>query len=197
MGKNGAIVLAGGKGERFHGQKQFVEIKSKPLWRFVYDKLVKLVERDNIIVVGVDCPGGATRSKSVLEGLNRLPSSTGRVVIAEAARPLVTLEQFEILFNDSSPSTSFVIPLVNTVVRRDGGYINREELYELLTPQAFDYRMIREAMNSGKFNNMTDETRVMYEYFGVKPHFIETTENLIKVTYPRDVAIVERLLDEY
>lgn len=197
MSKNGAIVLAGGKGERFHGQKQFTEINGKPLWRFVYDKLINLVEKDNIIVVGVDCPGGITRSRSVLEGLNRLHPSTERVVIAEAARPLVTLEQLKILFNDSSPSTSFVLPLVNTVVRRDGGYINREELYELLTPQAFDYKMITEAMNSEKFINMTDETRVMFEYFDIKPHFIETTENLIKVTYQRDIPIIERLLNEY
>lgn len=196
MGKYGAIVLAAGKGERFHGQKQFVEIKGRPLWRFVYDKLIQLVEKDNIIVVGADCPGGETRSQSVAEGLKRLNPATERVIITEAARPLVTLEQLQILLNDSAPSTSFVIPLVNTVVKRDGGYINREELYELLTPQAFDYKMITEAMNSGKYNNMTDETRVMYEYFGIKPHFIETTENLIKVTYQRDVAIVEKLLDE-
>ena len=54
-----------------------------------------------------------------------------------------------------------------------------------------------EAMNSGRFEDMTDETRVMFEYFNIKPHFIETTENLIKVTYPRDLAIVERLLGEF
>lgn len=196
MGMYGAIVLAGGKGERFHGRKQFAEIKGRPLWRFVYDKLINLVEEDNIVVVGVDCPGGETRSQSVAEGLKRLNSATERVIITESARPLVTLEQLQILLNDSAPSTSFVIPLVNTVVKRDGNYINREELYELLTPQAFDYKMIVEAMNSGRFVNMTDETRVMYEYFGIKPHFIETTENLIKVTYQRDVAIVEKLLDE-
>lgn len=197
MCKFGAVVLAGGKGQRFHGKKQFVEIDGKPLWRFVYDKLDGIVDKENIVVVGVDCQGGSTRSKSLKEGLKRLQDDTQRVIIAEAARPLVTKKQLEILLNDSAPSSSFVMPLVNTVVKREGEYINREELYELLTPQAFSYKLLMEAMNSGRFEDMTDETRVIFEYFNIKPHFIETTENLIKVTYPRDLAIVERLLEEF
>ena len=38
---------------------------------------------------------------------------------------------------------------------------------------------------------MTDETRAMYEYHGIKPHFIETESNLFKVTYPGDLDIIE------
>ena len=33
------IILAGGKGTRFGGQKQFLEINGKPLWKHVFDKL--------------------------------------------------------------------------------------------------------------------------------------------------------------
>ena len=101
------------------------------------------------------------------------------------------------LLNDESPSVTFVRPLVNTVIFRDGKYINRNELYDMLTPQAFDYKMLMEAYASNKFNDMTDETRVMYEYFGVKPHLIETDNNLFKVTYPGDMSIIETLYEEY
>ncbi len=37
----GAVVLAGGKGQRFQGQKQFCELKGKPLWQHVYDKIMQ------------------------------------------------------------------------------------------------------------------------------------------------------------
>lgn len=195
MGLIGAVVLAGGKGERFQGKKQFCKIKGKALWQHVYDKVLAVVQNNNIIVVGIDVPGGDTRTESVIRGLKRLSSDTKRVIIAEAARPLVTKRQIRELIYDDSPSSSFVIPLVNTVIKRDGTYMNREEMYELLTPQAFDYQLLMEALNSGQFKNMTDETRAMYEFHGAKPHLIETTDNLFKVTYQKDLAILESLTE--
>ena len=66
-------------------------------------------------------------------------------------------------------------------------------MYDLLTPQAFDRNMLQEAYNSGRFDDMTDETRVMFEYYGVKPHFIETESNLFKITYPGDLDIIESI----
>jgi len=193
----GAVVLAGGKGERFQGQKQFCKIKGKPLWKHVYDKIYAVIQNDNIIIVGIDIPGGETRTESVIRGLNRLSPNTRRVIIAEAARPLVTKHQIQEILYDHALSTSFVMPLVNTVIKRDGIYINREEMYELLTPQAFDYQLLSQALNSGQFENMTDETRVMFEFHGIKPHLIETTENLFKVTYKRDLPILESLMEIY
>lgn len=56
--------------------------------------------------------------------------------------------------------------------------------------------MSLEAYNSGKFVDMTDETRVMFEYYGLKPHFIETESNLFKVTYPGDLDIIESIYQE-
>lgn len=52
----GAIVLAGGNGERFQGKKQFYIINGKPLWKHVYDKIHNVLEDNNIVVVGVDVP---------------------------------------------------------------------------------------------------------------------------------------------
>lgn len=189
----GAIVLAGGRGERFQGQKQLSILKGKPLWKHVYDKVHKVIDSGNIVVVGIDIPGGETRTESVIRGMGQLSPDTRRVVIAEAARPLVTVGQVEEILFDNAESSSFVMPLTNTVVKRDGEYLNREEMYELLTPQAFDYRLLGEALGSGRFKDMTDETRVMFEYHGIRPHFIETTENLVKVTYQRDLPIIESL----
>ena len=191
--KFSAILLAGGKGSRYKGIKQDVFFHDKPLWRYAYETALDIVGKERIIAVGKDIPGGLTRTGSVINGLEALPKDTDRVVIIEAARPMVTSEQILKLLTDKHPSTSFVRPLVNTVIYRDARYIEREELYELLTPQAFDYKLLLEAYHSGQFNDMTDETKVMFEFHGIKPHFIETGSNLFKVTYPGDLDIIESI----
>lgn len=190
---NGAILLAAGSGTRYHGKKQDLEFHGKPLWRYAYETVLEVVGQENIVAVGKDIKGGDTRTGSVMIGLAALPDDIDRVIIVEAARPLVTKVQIEQLLNDSCPSSTFVRPLVNTVIYRDGTFINRGDLYDLLTPQAFDRRLLQEAYQSNRFNDMTDETRVMFEYHGIKPHFIETESNLFKITYPGDLEIIESI----
>ena len=191
--KYSAILLAAGKGTRYNGTKQDLLFHDKPLWRYAYETTLSVVGEGRIVAVGKDIAGGVTRTGSVLNGLEALPKDTDRVIIVEAARPMVTRDQVLQLLTNEHPSVSFVRPLVNTVVYRDGRYINREELYDLLTPQAFDYKMLLGAYRSGQFNDMTDETRAMFEYHGVKPYFIETGSNLFKVTYPGDLDIIESI----
>lgn len=191
--KYGAIILAAGSGSRFKGKKQDIEFHGKPLWRYSYDIALEIVGEDRIIAVGKDIEGGDTRTKSVIKGLKALPEDTDRVVILDAARPMVTGKQIIEILTDSHPSISFVRPLVNTVVYRDGRYINRNDLYDLLVPQAFDYKLLLEAYNSGRFDDMTDETRVMFEYHQIEPYFIETDNNLFKVTYPGDLQVIESI----
>lgn len=190
---NGAILLAAGTGTRYQGRKQDLMFHGKPLWRYAYDTARDIVGQSNLIAVGKDIEGGATRTASVINGLKALSDDIDRVIILEAARPLVTKEQILQLLNDSHPSSTFVRPLVNTVVRRNGTYIDRDSLYELLTPQAFDKRLLLEAYLKGNFADMTDETRVMAEYHGINPHFIETASNLFKITYPGDLNILEAI----
>lgn len=189
----GAIILAGGKGTRFNGNKQFYDFQGKQVWKHVYDKISPILDNKNIVVVGVDVPGGKTRSESVKTGCDNLSSQTKRVIILEAARPLVTEEQIKTLLYDEHPSCTFVMPLVNTVIGRDGTYMNREDYYNLLTPQAFDYPLLKEAYESNLFPDMTDETRVMHDFHHIKPKFIEGGQNLIKITYISDLPILEHI----
>ncbi len=190
---NGAILLAAGQGSRYHGKKQDLLFHGKPIWRYAYEAALSVVGENNIVAVGKDFPGGETRTGSVIKGLSALSDAVDRVIILEAARPMVTTKQIVQLLSDPHPSSTFVRPLVNTVIYRNGTYINREDLYDLLTPQAFDRNMLQEAYNSNRFNDMTDETRVMFEFHGIKPHFIETESNLFKITYPGDLDIIESI----
>lgn len=194
--KNAAIILAGGSGTRFGNEKkQFFEFHGKQLYKIVLDTVSECIDREDIVVVGVDTQGGDTRSKSVLNGLDYLKKDYGRVIILEAARPLVTKEQVNLLLNHDSPSVSFVMPCVNTPIYRNGTYINRKDLYDLLVPQAFDFKMLKAAYHTGKYLDYTDETRIMFEEYGFVPTLIETSQNLYKVTYKRDMAVLESIYE--
>ncbi len=189
----GIIILAAGRGERFNGRKQDIEFHGKKLWEHSYDTVKKIVSKENIVVVGKDVAGGETRSRSVVSGLQALSKDTEKVLILEAARPLVTERQIQILIDTQHPSISFVMPLVNTIIGRDGVYYDRSSFYELLVPQSFSYEQLYAAYKTGKYTDMTDETRVMFEEYSIKPLLIETGQNLFKVTYPRDVAVLESI----
>lgn len=192
--KYGAIVLAAGFSTRYGGsKKQDLEFHGKPIWRYSYDTVKSIVGNDYTIAVGKDMPGGETRSESVIIGLKALPKDTDRVIILDAARPMVTIKQIKELLENSNPSVTFVRPMVNTPIFRDGTYVNRSDMYDMLVPQAFDYKLLVEAYESGRFKDMTDETRVMFEFHGIKPTLIETENNLYKVTYPGDLDIIESI----
>ena len=97
--KYSAILLAAGKGTRYKGTKQDVLFHAKPLWRYAYEAGMKVVGENNIVAVGKDIPGGTTRTGSVLKGLEAIPSDTNRVIILEAARPMVTERQIRQLLD--------------------------------------------------------------------------------------------------
>lgn len=195
--KYGAIVLAAGFSTRYGGaKKQDLEFHGKQIWQHSYDTVKSVVGGSNVVVVGKDMPGGDTRTQSVIIGLRALPADTDRVIILDSARPLVTVAQIKELLDNPSPSCTFVRPLVNTPIFRDGTYVNRSDMYDMLVPQAFDYKLLVEAYSSGRFVDMTDETRVMFEYHGIKPTLIETVNNLYKVTYPGDLLIIESIYQQ-
>ena len=191
-----AILLAAGRGSRYGDLKQNVPLHGKPLWRYAFDLACEVVGRDRLVVVGKDIPGGETRTLSVKKGLEALKEDTDRVIILEAARPMVTKAQIEGLLQDTHPSCTYVRPLVNAVIFRDGRRIDRNALWDILTPQAFDYHMLREAYRLGQYTDMIDDTIIMDEYYGIRPHCVEAGNNLYKVTYPGDLHIIEGIYRE-
>lgn len=193
-----AIILAGGSGTRFGGnvKKQFLEFHGKELWRHIYDTVTLIIPKDNVIVVGVDIPGGKTRSGSVKNGLDWV-AQKGRcrkVICLEAARALVTKEQIRMIIEYDSQSCCFVNPVVDTVILMNKTYLTRSECRHLVSPQAFDFNLLYKAYSDCDLSEIrTDETRLMFDTYGIKPDFLEGGENLYKVTYPKDIAVIEEI----
>ena len=50
---------------------------------------------------------------------------------------------------------------------------------------------------TGKYTDMTDETRVLYQEYGIPPTFLQGGENLYKVTYPKDLAFLESNMADF
>ena len=195
-----AIILAAGQGSRFNGKKQFLEFHGKPLYKHVYDTLCNIIPQTNIVIVGVDIEGGKTRNESVKIGLEHLNSinSFKKVVICEAARSLVTKHQIEQILEIESNSICYVNPVVDTIILRDKTYINREDCLHLVSPQAFNFQLLYEAYKNADLDEIrTDETRLMFEVFGIKPDFLMGDDNLYKVTYPKDIAVLETIYQIY
>lgn len=195
-----AIILAAGQGSRFNGRKQFIEFHGKPLYRYVYDTLCKVILSSNIIIVGVDIEGGNTRNESVKKGLEYLASIRwfNKVLICEAARSLVTQTQIEQIIAADSASICFVNPVVDTVILKDKTYIDRQDCFHLVSPQAFDFKLLYDAYKNADLGELrTDETRLMFEVYGIKPEFLKGDDNLYKVTYPKDIAVLESIYQIY
>lgn len=116
-------------------------------------------------------------------------------MILEAARPLVTVDQMKEILAHKGLAGTFVLPLVNTIISKDGYYLDRDNYYQMSTPNAIDYMLLKKAFATGKYSDLTDETRIINDEFGIKPYFILGAENLIKVTYKKDVYIIDRLVE--
>lgn len=197
---NCCIVLAAGQGSRFGRKKQFLEIGGIPLWKHVKNKVLSFMDEDDIVVVGVDIEGGITRSQSVINGLRYLLNKKkdySKVLILEAARPLVTNEQIEAIISLDSDSATYALPVTSTIVLKKGGYIDRNDCLALSTPVVFDFVLFSKAYLTGKYFDQTDDTIVMYLEYGIQPFYLEGSENLLKLTYPSDLLILENLMKKY
>lgn len=187
------IILAAGNGSRFGGKKQFIDFKGKPLWQWSYETAIKVL--DNVVVVGVDCPGGKTRSESVDIGLEKIKGKV--VVIFDAARPLVTEKQIKIISEAGwkYKSATFYIPLSDTVYQKSKCEYYREGCVALQVPQAFRAGLLRVAREVAKDKNIHDDTILMANAYGIKSKLILGGPNLHKLTFKEDLKILEALCE--
>jgi 2-C-methyl-D-erythritol 4-phosphate cytidylyltransferase len=152
------------------------------------------------------CVGGARRDVSVcnaLAALESYASATDWVLVHDAARPCLRSEDLQQLCNelrDDPVGGLLAVPVSNTLKRVDAQQrgvqtLDREELWQALTPQMFRYGLLHRALCLciERERKVTDEAAAV-ESLGLHPRLVRGHADNIKVTNPEDAALAAVIL---
>jgi 2-C-methyl-D-erythritol 4-phosphate cytidylyltransferase len=149
--------------------------------------------------------GGDTRQDSVANALAEVPSEADLILVHDAVRPLVTLDQIErvIAEADACDAAILGIPAMDTVkeVKRASlpndvalitATIPRERVVLAQTPQVFRASLLVEAFARARQDGVTasDEAGLV-ERIGRDVHVVVGSERNLKITRPGDMALAE------
>jgi 2-C-methyl-D-erythritol 4-phosphate cytidylyltransferase len=203
------IVPAGGSGERLGAErpKAFVVCAGRPLLDWSLDVLGAFCERVVVAVPpGYERPpdrvtGGASRSESVRNALAAAPEAT-RVLVHDAARPLVTAELVEACLGALVGVDGVVAaaPVSDTIKEAypDGTVartLDRARLWAVQTPQVFRADSLRRALavDAAALAAATDDASLV-EAAGGTVRVVEAPPGNFKVTTLGDLARAEAAL---
>ena len=199
------VVVAGGGGTRFGSPKQYVELAGRRVvdWsvaaaRSVSDGVVLVVPAEDVgeLVDGADAvvAGGTTRAGSVRNGLAAVPADAGVILVHDAARPAASPALFRAVVDAVRGGARAVVPgvdVTDSLRRRNGGAVDRDELVAVQTPQGFDAAVLRAAHAAGV--EATDDAAVV-EAAGGTVDVVPGEPTNTKLTHPADRAALELVL---
>ena len=222
---NIAIIVAGGKGNRFGGElpKQFVLINGKPLMAYTLEvfnsskhideiaivshkdylsKTRDIVEQYHFNKVSYIIEGGETRQESVYNALKAITAKDDDVVlIHDCARPLVS----EKIIKDNietcqkvNAATTAIKATDTTIIASDEKMketLNRDVLFQVQTPQTFRYKLIKDAHDNCKDHKATDDAQLVRN-LGHEVAIVNGSKNNIKITTQEDLMLFTSLLKE-
>jgi len=220
-----AIIVAAGDSRRMGFDKLFATIANRPVIAHTiraferagcvdeiiiaarkdrFDEIKAIVRDEDFKKVRSIIPGGKHRQDSVLAGLDHLEADAKYVAVHDAARPLITPKQIELLFEQSQThaAASLAEPISDTLKYADDdflvtGSVERHQLYAMQTPQVFERRLIEDAYRAVYAENasVTDEVSAV-ERLGRKVVLVLNKDLNFKITYPRDLALAEFALTQ-
>ena len=216
--KFSAIITAGGTSSRFGNTNKLLEkINGKEIIKYTIDAFVDADVEDIVICVNLSIvdvlgkifadyqnvrivEGGATRQESVFNGLKAV--NCDYVLIHDGARPMITPEIIKKTMDEvaSKKAVSVMTKTVDTIKKVDENgkiitTIDRTQLYNTQTPQAFEYDLIKSVHEKYEGENFTDDAG-MVEASGVDVYIVEGDYRNIKVTTKSDLALAEVYLSE-
>jgi len=154
--------------------------------------------------------GGETRQQSVANALAQVAPDTEIVMVHDAVRPFVTVEQLDRLIAEARERGAVIlgIPAIDTVkevkrerlpedVARITGTIPRERIVLAQTPQAFRYGILREAFARAEADGVTasDEASLV-ERMGQDVYVVVGSERNLKITRPADMDLARFYLEQ-
>lgn len=222
-----AIVLSGGSGKRMRMDipKQYMEVQGHPLIYYTLrafeessvDAVVlvtgkgdeefcrkNIVEKYGLKKVKHIVAGGKERYDSVYCGL-KVVENCDYILVHDGARACVSKKVIEDGIRNVKEYGSAVaaVPVKDTIKQADGeGYVentpDRSTLWQIQTPQAFGFAMLREAYDKmyavDATAGITDDSMVMERFGNCRVRLYMSDYNNVKITTPEDILIVERLL---
>ena len=147
--------------------------------------------------------GGDTRQASVAQALQHVPEDTEFVVVHDAVRPFVTVEQIARVIEEARRCKAAIlgIPAMDTVkeVKRASlpedvalitATVPRDRVVLAQTPQVFETRLLKEAFAGAEEDgvNASDEAGLV-ERLGHEVHVVHGSERNIKITRPADMEL--------
>lgn len=218
--RTGMVVLAGGIGKRI-GQpipKQFLLLGGNPLIVHVLEKARVLPEIERIVITSpashldetrqlvanhgfderfVVIEGGATRQESVYLGVLALEGFDS-ILIHEAVRPLVAVEEFKALIDAPDENVMYGIPIPFTVLKGHDyveGLLERSELVNVQLPQKFNAAVLREAHERARADGatFTEDASLFFHYTGAPVRILPGSDRNLKITVPTDLVIAEAI----
>lgn len=218
-----AVVVAAGRGTRFGGPKQLIEIGGLPMVAWSVRTFAAMSEIAEVVVAtetesiepmrelfGRLAPGatrvvrgGATRQRSVAAGLQAVSGECEGVLVHDGARPLVLADDVRAGMRAvrSGRAALLAVPIVDTVKRVDPDTfrvtetLDRATLWAAQTPQFALLADLRAAHERATREGMdaTDDAALL-EASGVEVVVVPATGANFKVTLADDVARAEALL---
>jgi 2-C-methyl-D-erythritol 4-phosphate cytidylyltransferase len=148
--------------------------------------------------------GGEERQHSVQHGLAALHSSIQQVLIHDGARPLLSEIDLNHILDCSVYGSSFALArkVTDTLKRTDEnglviGGVDREQLWQMETPQSFRVADIRDAyafIDHQKLS-ITDDVSALAS-IGKPVQLLESQFPNLKVTTPQDLLMIEALIHQ-
>ena len=217
-----AIIAAAGAGRRFGAAlpKQYQMLDHRCVLRATLEALCRVPLKHIVVVLAEDDPywpgwtavngiplttvvGGAERRLSVLNGLDKLADLCGEddlVLVHDAARPLVPRSDLIKLIAAarSRHGALLATPVADTLKSVSDNAVDRTVpragLWRALTPQAFPFRVLREALrHTADADDVTDEASAV-EIMGGRPRIVPGDASNIKITLAEDLEMARRLL---
>ncbi|HNT97429.1 MAG TPA: 2-C-methyl-D-erythritol 4-phosphate cytidylyltransferase [Elusimicrobiales bacterium] len=213
-----AVILAGGRGERMGGEKQFLDLAGKPLvlWSVetflasgLFDETVLVLSPERIkseggrfLAMGLKlAPAGATRMESLRSGLSAVSPRAALIAVHDGARPLVSAALIKKCLAAAAASGAAVpgVPVKDTIKRADAkgefaaATLPRAELAAVQTPQCYRRGALDALLKAADGGDYTDESQLL-ERAGLPVRLVKSDHSNIKVTTPEDLVIAEALM---
>lgn len=214
-----AVIVAAGSGTRAGpGQaKQWRLVAGKPVLRWSVEAFLAAGAAEIVIVTTEEgrsalaelltgltgwsaASGGATRAESVQSGLAALSHrpEDDPVLIHDAARPFVSSKTIEGVLKalEEADAALPALPVADTLKRAEPDQTpvttSREHLWRAQTPQAARRKTLLAAYAAWSDGEPTDDAQVV-EAAGGRVAITPGDPLLMKLTYPEDFAMAERL----